>query len=177
MTRKTKTRAAPAAQNREETEALIGRMGDLQRELARIQADYGDQAAALKAAAESRAEPLKAEIEAIISRVQGWCEANRMAITAGGKVKSAQLATGEVKWRALPPKVLIRGVDKMIEEARRLGLTQFIRVKSEPNKEVMLAEANLARTLPGVSIGSEGEEFAVEPFQPEVVAAQAGAAA
>ena len=35
----------------------------------------------------------------------------------------------------------------------------------------MLAEAALAKTLPGVTIGSEGEEFAIEPFQPEIVAA------
>ena len=37
----------------------------------------------------------------------------------------------------------------------------------------MLAEAALAATLPGVHIGSEGEEFAIEPFQPEVVGAAA----
>lgn len=173
MAKTTKTRATPAAQSREEAETLIARMGDIQRDLARLQADYGDQAAQLKAEAEGFAQPLLEEIDDIRSRVQGWCEANRNAITQGGKVKFALLATGEVKWRALPPKVTIRGVDKMLEEARRLGLTQFIRTKLEPNKEVMLAETALARTLPGVTIGSAGEEFAVEPFQPEIVGAAA----
>lgn len=172
MTRKTtKAVAAPAAQTREEAESLIGRMGDLQRERARLQADYGDQAAKLKERAEQAVQPIDAEIEDIHGRVQGWCEANRNAITQGGKVKFAALATGEVKWRALPPKVTIRGADKVIEAALRLGLNRFIRVKSEPNKEAMLAEPELAATLPGVSIGSAGEEFAVEPFQPELVGA------
>ena len=48
---KTKARATPAAQSQQEAEADIARLGDIQRELARIQADYGDEAASLKAAA------------------------------------------------------------------------------------------------------------------------------
>jgi phage host-nuclease inhibitor protein Gam len=164
-----KARANPAAQSREEAETLIARMGDLQRERARRQADYGDKAASLKAEAESVVQPLDVEIEDIRTRVQGWCEANRNTITQGGKVKFAAFATGEVKWRALPPKVTIRGAEKVIEAARRLGLVRFIRTKEEPNKEAMLAEPELAATLDGVSIGSAGEEFAVEPFQPEIV--------
>lgn len=170
---KTKARAIPAAQSRDEAENLIGRMGDLQRDLARIQANYGDEAARLKAEVEAVAIPLSEEIEDIRARVQGWCEANRNVLTQGGKVKFAALATGEVKWRLLPPKVSIRGVEAFLEECRRLGLTQFVRTKLEPNKEVMQAEAALARTLPGVTIGSEGEEFIVEPFQPAVVGAAA----
>lgn len=170
---KTKALATPAAQSKEETEQLIARMGDQQRQRQRIQADYGDKAARLKEGVEQEVQPIDVEIEDIMVRVQGWCEANRNSITQGGKVKFANFATGEVKWRSLPPKVGIRGVEKMLEEARRLGLTQFIRTKLEPNKEVMLAEAALARTLPGVTIGSEGEEFGIEPFQPEIVGAAA----
>jgi phage host-nuclease inhibitor protein Gam len=173
MATRTKTIASPAAQSREEAEAAIARMGDIQRDLARQQADYGDQAAALKAGFEASSSPLKEEFEALRGRVQGWCEANRNALTQGGKVKFAQLATGEVKWRSLPPKVTIRAAEKFLEECRRLGLTQFMRTKVEPNKEVMLAEAALAKTLPGVTIGSEGEEFAVEPYQPELAGAAA----
>ena len=171
MAAKTKARATPAAQSQQEAEADIARLGDIQRELARIQADYGDEAASLKAAAEESAAPLKIEAEALQVRVQGWCEANRNTLTKGGKVKFADLTTGKVQWRNLPPKVTIRGVEKFLEECRRLGLSQFVRTKQEPNKEVMLAEAALAKTLPGVTIGSEGEEFAIEPFQPEIVAA------
>lgn len=170
---KTKALATPAAQSKEETEQLIARMGDLQRELQRRQADYGDAAAKLKADVEEAVQPINEEIEDIRARVQGWCEANRNAITRDGKVKFAKFATGEVNWRTLPPKVGIRGVEKMLEEARRLGLHQFIRTKLEPNKDVMLAEPALARTLPGVTIGSEGEEFAIEPFQPEIAAVAA----
>lgn len=171
MAAKTKARSTPAAQSQQEAEADIARLGDIQRELVRIQADYGDAAASLKAVAEESAAPLKAEAEALQVRVQGWCEANRNTLTKGGKVKFADLATGKVQWRNLPPKVTIRGVEKFLEECRRLGLSQFVRTKQEPNKDVMLAEAALAKTLPGVTIGSGGEEFAIEPFQPEIAAA------
>lgn len=170
---KTKTMAAPAAQSKEEAESLIARMGDLQRDRARAQADYGDAAARLKADAEAKVQPLDEEIESIRARVQGWCEANRNSLTQGGKVKFGLFTTGKVQWRSLPPKVTIRGADKLLEAARRLGLTRFIRVKEEPNKEAMLAEPELAATLPGVTIGSAGEEFAVEPFEPELVGAAA----
>lgn len=170
---KIKTLATPAAQSKEETERLIARMGDLQRERSRMQADYGDRAAELKALAESDVAPIDAEIEDIQTRVQGWCEANRNSITQGGKVKFANFATGGVSWRALPPKVTIRGGEKVLDAARRLGLARFIRTKEEPNKEAMLAEPDLAATLDGVSIGSAGEQFVVEPFQPEIVGAAA----
>lgn len=166
---KIKAEARNAAQSREEVETLIAAMGDRQRELARLQADYGDKAAVLKADYEAKAQEIGAVIQEQVTRIQGWCEANRNDLTQDGKVKFADFATGKVQWRSLPPKVTIRGVEKMLEEARRLGLTQFIRTKLEPNKDVMLAEPALAQTLPGVSIGSAGEEFGVEPFQPEIV--------
>lgn len=170
---KTKARATPAAQSQDEAEAHIAKLGEIQRELARIQADYGDAAAALKADAERMAAPLKEDAEDLQVRIQGWCEANRSSLTKGGKVKFADLATGKIAWRALPPKVTIRKAEVVLEACRRLGLTQFVRTKREVNKEVMLAEPELARTLPGVTIGSEGEEFAIEPFQPEIVGAAA----
>lgn len=168
---KIKAGARNAAQSREEVENLIASMGEAQRELARLQANYGDQAAVLKAEYEAKAQEIGAAIQDQVTRIQGWCEANRLDLTQDGKVKFADFATGKVQWRSLPPKVTIRGVEKMLEEARRLGLTQFIRTKLEPNKDVMLAEPALAQTLPGVTIASAGEEFAVEPFQAEIVAA------
>jgi len=168
---KTKSIAKPAAQSREEAEELIARMGDLQRQIARRQADYGDQAARMKAEHEKALQPLGQELEEARERVQGWCEANRNELTRNGKVKFAALATGEVKWRALPPKVSLRNVEGVIEALQRLGLTRFLRTKVEVNKEAMLAEPKVAATVAGVTIASAGEEFVVEPFEPELVSA------
>lgn len=166
---KAKTRAMPAAQSRDEAEQLIARMGVLQRDLTRHQADFGDKAARLKEEAERTVAPIAAELAEAQARVQGWCEANRAELTQNGKVKFAALATGEIKWRLCPPKVSIRGVEVVLESLRRLGLTRFIRTKDEINKEAMLAEPKIAATVAGVTIASAGEEFVIEPFEPELV--------
>jgi phage host-nuclease inhibitor protein Gam len=41
-------------------------------------------------------------------------------------------------------------------------------VKEEVNKEALLAEPEIAGTVAGVSIGSPGEDFIVEPFEAEL---------
>lgn len=163
-TARAKTVAKPAAQSRAEAEAAIARIGVAQRELARIEADLGDLVAKAKEIAELRAAPHSSAIEADQALVQGWCEANRDALTNNGKVKFASLATGDVKWRARPPKVNIRNVEGVIAHLRGLKLRQFLRTKIEVNKDAMLADPDKARTVPGVSINSDGEDFVIEPF-------------
>lgn len=163
---KTRLKAAPrpAAQSREETEAAIARIGTAQRDLKRLDADLGDRVAKAKEAIEARAQPLRDAIEADQALVQGWCEANRLSITRDGEVKFALLTTGEVKWRLRQPRVSIRDVDGVIEYLRDRMQGRFLREKVEVDKEAMLAEPGTALTVPGVSIGSQGEDFIIEPF-------------
>lgn len=170
---KAKAKAAPAAQSRDEVVQLIGRMGDLSRQMAREEADYGDKAARLKTAYEARVEPLSAEFEAAQAKVQGWCEANRAAITREGKVKFAKFTTGEVKWRARPASVKIRGMDAVITLLKAPELRHFLREKFEVNRDALLADPDAANAIPGVSVSSEGEDFVVEPHNPELVGAAA----
>ncbi|HUO23671.1 MAG TPA: host-nuclease inhibitor Gam family protein [Caulobacteraceae bacterium] len=165
---KAKAPAAPAAQSRAEAERLVARIGELQRELKRRDADLGDELAAVKERHQSAALPLQAELELAQSQVQGWCEANRSALT-GDKTKTVQLATGKVFWRTRPPRVTVRGVEVIIETFKRYGLFQFIRTSEEIDKEAMLREPDVARRVAGVSIGSEGEDFIIEPFEAQLV--------
>lgn len=176
---KIKSAAAPAAQSREEAERLVHRIGEIQRDLVRREADLGDTLARIKAAAEKGAQPLKEELATAQEAVQRWSEANRDALTRNGKVKTVQLATGKVFWRNRPPSVRIP--KKMVEDVIRwlrfspggLGYGAFIRVKTTIDREAMQANPELARTVPHVSIGSEGEEFIVEPFDAELVESRA----
>lgn len=170
---KAKAKAAPAAQSRDEVVELIGRMGDLSRQMAREEANYGDQAAELKTKFETIVEPLSAEFEAAQAKVQGWCEANRAAITREGRVKFAKFTTGEVKWRARPASVKIRGVDAVIELLKVDTLRHFLREKFEINRDALLAAPEAANAIPGVTVSSEGEDFVVEPHHPELVGAAA----
>ncbi len=44
----------------------------------------------------------------------------------------------------------------VIEACKSLGLTAFLRIKEEVNKEAMLADPDKARTIAGVTIKSGG---------------------
>lgn len=144
----------------------VARVGELQRELARREADMNDALAAIKAECEEAAAPLKREVAERTQALKAYCEANRDRLTGSGKVKFYDFPAGKIAWRARPPKVTLRDkVDVILTRIKALGLMQFVRVKHEVDKEAMLAEPDLAATITGVSIGSAGEDFVVEPFE------------
>lgn len=172
-TRKAKAPAAPAAQSREEAARLVGRIGEIQRELSRREADLGDALARAKEAAEATALPLKEELLAAQAAVQAWCEAHRYEITGGNKVKYCDLTTGRVLWRFRPPKVTLRGVDNILAWLIKNKKADFLRTKVEIDKEAMLKDVASAKAVPGVSIGSEGEDFVIEPHEAQLVEAAA----
>lgn len=172
------TRAKGAAatfavpQSRAEATDAVARIGANSRELQRIEADMNDKIAKIRQAYEERAKPLRDEIDADRKGVQTWCEANRAALTDGGKTKTVNLASGEVKWRLTPPAVKIaRGMMEAVMTAiRAAGLgDQLIRVKEELNKEAVLAAPERIEGVKGISI-EQAEEFIVEPFADELAA-------
>ncbi|MDX9862179.1 MAG: host-nuclease inhibitor Gam family protein [Rhodospirillales bacterium] len=167
MRTKTKALTIPAPQSRDECSAAIARLGTLQRERQRIEADMNDRLAEIKDACEGRAKPIGDEIGALARAIQAFCEANRASL-AGEKVKYHRFAAGAINWRRRPPKVTVRGAATVIAALRRLGLDRFIRVKEEVNKEAMLAEPEVASGVAGVSIGSEGEDFVITPNETEL---------
>ncbi len=93
-----------------------------------------------------------------------WCEAHRDELTQGGKVKYHDFPSGHVAWRMRPPRVVVRNLEKVLEALRTLGLSQFIRVKEEVNKEAVLAEPDVVAQVRGISIAQE-EDFGITPFE------------
>lgn len=167
MARKTKTLGAnlPVPQSRDEAAGALRRIGDLARDVARIDLDLSDAVAALKETAEASAAPLKDEAKALTEGLKLWAEANREALT-GGKVKYADLGTGKISWRLRPAKVSLRGkVEEVVERLKSLGLQRFVRTTEDVNREAMLADRDAARAVQGVTIASEGEDFVIEPYE------------
>jgi len=167
-TARAKTKAAAASwvpQSREEVIRGIAQIGELQRQRSRIEAQMNDEMAAIKERHEAAAQPLGEEIARLMQGVQMWCEVNRDSLTRGGKVKSAELPSGQVSWRTSPPKVTITGVQQVLDAFRRLGLADpYIRVKEEINKEAILADPAKVAMIKGIKI-TQKEEFAVRPFE------------
>lgn len=155
------TVAVPATLS--EANVFVARIGAAQQELDAIQAGLDAAAARVKAEHEALARPLRADIAALTRGVQVWAEAHRGELTQDGRVKTVKLPSGEIAWRTRPPSVRLSGIAAVIEAIRERGLHGFLRVRAEVNKEAMLAEPELAVSVPGVTIGSAGEEFIVTP--------------
>jgi phage host-nuclease inhibitor protein Gam len=158
-----------AVQSKEEVTSSIRNLGDIQRELIRLETEMNDKIAEITASYSSTIDLLKLKSTQLQTGIQIWCEANRDELTNGGKVKSANLVTGEVQWRNRPPSCTIRGSESVIEALKELKLTRFIRTKEEINKEAILNEPNAVAHVPGITIKKDVEDFAIVPFEQEVI--------
>ena len=163
-TKKLKAKAQTyAPQSKADCQADIKKLGDLQRDFLREQANLNDAIGSLTKAAAPRLTQLTERIELLQAGVQTWCEANRKDLCGTGK--TANLITGEVAWRVRPPSVTIRGVETVLENLKNLGLERFVRVKEEPNKDAMLNEQDAVRGVAGITINSGIEDFTITPFE------------
>ncbi len=165
MARKTKPKAPAieAAQSKEDCARRIRAIGTLRREIIAIEGNLSAQIAVLKEAAEALATPFRERLAEQEQAVQAYCETNKDRLTQGGKKKSFDFGSGEVKWRQRPPSVRIRGIPAVIDALRELGLGRFLRQKTEVDKEAMLKEPEVAAAVAGVTVVSGVEDFAIEP--------------
>lgn len=173
MATKTATRLKTKAQvyvpqSKDEAAADIRKIGDLQREALRATTEMNDAIANITQRFQPRLDALNDQIRTLQEGVQGYCEAHRIELTDGGKVKTANLITGEVQWRQRPPSVSVRGSDAVLEMLKRLGLTRFIRSKEEVNKEAILNEPDEVRGVAGLIVVTGVEDFVITPFEQEV---------
>lgn len=154
-------------QTRDDAAADVKKLGDLMRERTRKEADMNDDIAKITKRYQPEFEALNERINLLQEGIQGYCEANRDELTNGGKVKSANLVTGEIMWRQKPPSVRIKASDAVIETLKRLGLGKFVRTKEEINKEAILNEPDAVRGVAGITIVTGEEQFEISPFEQE----------
>lgn len=166
-TRIKKQAASDVPQTRDDVASDIRRIGDLTRERLRLTTEMNDRIAAITAEYQPAIEAGDAETETLRAGVQSWCEAHRDELTRAGRVKTANLITGEVSWRQRPPSVSVRGQDAVIETLRRLGLGRFVRVREEVNKEAVLHDPDALAGINGIRIVTGVEDFVISPFEQE----------
>lgn len=165
-TRLKSTAHMPVPQSKSDTMRDIRAIGDLQRELARIEADVNDRIAAITQEAAPRIDRLREQLAHLQAGVQTWCEAHRAEICGQGK--TANLVTGEVAWRQRPPSVSVTRAEDVIHRLRGLGLDRFIRIKEEVNKEAIRAEPSEVQGIKGLRVVTGVEDFIITPFEVEV---------
>lgn len=172
MAKATKLKAVSQSyvpQTRNEVADHIDLIGRAQRDLQRIELDIDDTVSQLRLAQQPKIEQLTQTIAELSKGVQTWCEANRDSITEGGKVKSANLTTGEVNWRQRPPSVKTRASAQLFEKLKRLGFSFFIRSKQELDKDAILAKPETAKDA-GIEIVTGIEDFVISPYEQQLAA-------
>lgn len=168
---KRKAETAVAARDQAEAERFIARLGELHRAMGLENASLAETIAKAKEATATAVAALETEADQLVRGLQIWAEANRHALTDGGKRKTVALAGGTIAWRLAPPAVSIKGAEKVLQYLIENGMEEFIRRKAEIDKAAMLGLPDRAGEIPGVTIGSKGEEFVVEPAGAQEAAA------
>lgn len=160
-----------APQTRDELAAWVAELGSTDRRLEQIRSQFNDRVELARRVQTEKAEPLQKRRQELLLGIDAYAESHRGELTRGGKTKTVKLPSGEITWRLTPPKVSLRNIKKVLAYLEGHGLERFIRIKPEVDKQAMLKEPELARTVPGVSIG-QVEELIVKPLnlQVEVVA-------
>jgi phage host-nuclease inhibitor protein Gam len=166
-------RAAETAtppKHRDEAEAYLEQIGLIQREIALNKMALAEAVARVTAEMEASSAKLSEEHDRLFRGLQLWAEANRHALTDGGKTKTVRMANGTIAWRQAPPSVQIKGQEAVLAWLME-NTIGFLRTKVEINREAMLARPEDAAKIPGVTIKSAGEAFVIEPVGQKEMAA------
>lgn len=103
--------------------------------LANIEGEMNTKINAAKEAAEQTAAPIRARIADLNKQLKRFAELNRPDF---GKTKSKRLTFGEIGFRASTSVVIKAAlVPKVIENLRKLGLGDCVKVKETVNKELL----------------------------------------
>lgn len=146
----------------EQAAELLATLGMLSHE-AKKEADKIDEIVALaREAGETILRPLRDDIKLCFDGLKAYANANRDKLTNGGKKKSVKLSTGTLRWHMKPPKVDIENPEAVTKLLKEMGLEDWVRTKSEPDKAAMRKDAEKAASIEGVTV-TQSEEFKVKP--------------
>ena len=156
--------AIPVPKDLEEAANFLSSIAHEQHQVDKIQADLNEEIGELKTTAMSEVKPYEENISRLVEGLFAFAESRRDELTDAGKRKTVRLPTGQFSWRMTPSAVSIRNTELVLARLKELKLERFIRTKEEPDKEAMLKEQKVAKTVKGVSI-SQHEEFVVKPAE------------
>lgn len=164
MAKKRSKSTITPCQSKAEVMENITKIGLKQREISRLEAEMNDKITQLTEQYKDDILKLQVDVETLTHQAQIWCEQNRNSLLED-KGKTANLLTGEVSWRFRPAKVTLSKESEIIEQLEQQGLTHFVRVKKNVNKEAILADPMAVKNIVGIHIVSNIEDFIITPFE------------
>jgi phage host-nuclease inhibitor protein Gam len=102
------------------------------------------------------------EIAVIFESIFRFAQENKIELTNHNRIRTIKLLTGRFGWRESPSSVHITNKKTVLESITKLKLERFIRYEPEINKEAILKEPEIAKTINGVSI-KKPEMFFIKP--------------
>lgn len=152
--------AIDAPQSREEADAALARLADLQTRYAEIDATMRAEAVKVGEKFGSSLERLEDEIKSTFDAIHTWAAANRKTIQPKN-AKTVTLSSGSIGWRMPPPSIRLTNVDAVIAniKAHRWG-RDFLRSRVEVNKDALLDNRSRAEKITGVSFRQVEQFFA-----------------
>ncbi len=149
----------------------IGRMGELDRELALIATTKAEAVEKASTAAEKAAEPLITERASLFEQVRAYCAANRLRLTNDGRSKTATFPTGSTAWRLGRQRVSIDTVlkDKIIALLKKRGLSDLIRTKEDIDTTALGKAKDKVKGIKGITFVPPEEDFSVTPVTADLV--------
>ncbi len=143
----------------------IAELGRQERTRAKIEVEMNNSITRIKQRYEEEVEPVNKAIKTLTSGINAYCEVHRDELTDNGKVKTVNLPSGTIAWRKCPPSVRLTKPDIVIELLKKKGLSRFVRIKEEVNKDMILSEQAAVTGIKGIAIVKEKEELSIEPFE------------
>lgn len=152
----------------EEAAKFVSLIAENQRAIAKAETRLNEDIEKLRGVAVAEVKTYGEKIQELLYGLFVYSENNREGLTDGDKIKSVKVPSGVFGWRMTPPSVQLANIKKVIAELKKLGLKQFLRYKEpDVNKEAMLENQKLAKTVPGVAI-TQYEEFFAKPSEVEL---------
>src|SRR3989338_1613166 len=144
--RKVRKEAVVVPSSLEEAALFVSKLGEEQRAIEEIELKLNRRIEALKAEAIVEVAAYTECKKALLEGIYAFADSHRHELTVGRKSK-IQLPTGYFGWRWTPPAVTLRNVAAVLDELLRKKIDKFIRVRREVNKEAMLEDPELAKTV------------------------------
>ncbi len=160
----------PAFADDEACATAIGRMGEIDRDLALIEATKSEAMQKAAATAETAADPLIAERADLFAKVKAYCEAHRTRLTDGGRSKTATFTAGTAAWKLGRLRVVVDTVlkDKVIALLKKRGLAELVRTKEDIDVTAVGKARDKVKGIKGLSFVEPTEDFSVSPISAEL---------
>lgn len=135
----------------DDVDHALKEIGEIDRDLALIEASQNETIDKIKADSKEKAAPLMDRKSGLELAMKEFCESNRSEFT---RLKTRQLTFGSVGFR-ISTKVMIKKIADTLQALKDHGLTHCIRIREEPDKEVMKSLSSETLAEVGASLKTE----------------------